>query len=57
MRHSRESLIKSDAHDLGFFVFAEFVDLGDVGVGEFLDVVEAAAFLVLGDGLVLEHFF
>ncbi len=43
-------------HDLSFFIFREFVDLGDVDVGLFLDVFEAAAFFVLGDLFVFEHF-
>ena len=44
---------KLDAHYLGFFVLAELVDLSDVRVGELLNVVEAAAFFVLGDRFVL----
>ncbi len=44
-------------HDLSFFIFGEFVDLGDVGVGQFLDIFEAAAFFVFGDLFVLEHLF
>jgi hypothetical protein len=44
-----------DAHDLFFFALCQFVDLGDVGVGVFLDFLEGIAFSVFRDSLVLEH--
>ena len=44
-----------NAHDLFFFALRQFVDLGDVGVGVFLDFLEGIAFGVFGDGFVLEH--
>src|SRR6186713_2093282 len=43
------------AHDLLLFALGELFDLGDVGVGEFLDLVEGAALGVLGDGFVFQH--
>ncbi len=44
-----------DAHDLFFFTLRQFVNLGDVGVGVFLNFLEGIALGVFRDGLVLEH--
>src|SRR5688500_9313121 len=47
----------SDRHEVRFFRLEGLVDLGDVAVGEFLDVVLGAALLVLRDLLLLEQVF
>ena len=44
-----------NAQDLLLFALREFVDAGDVAVGEFLDFVERVALGVFGDGLVFQH--
>src|SRR5450631_2690408 len=45
----------SDSHDLGFLGRGESIDLADRAIGEALQLVEGAAFFVLGDLLVLEE--
>ena len=46
----------SYAHDLLFFVLGKFIDFSNKCVGMFLDLVESAAFIVLGNGLVFQKF-
>ena len=46
-----------DAHDLDFLVLSEFIDACNVGIGKLLHVIQAAAFLVLGDQFVFERLF
>src|SRR6185503_7107373 len=46
-----------DASNLVFFRLREFIDSGDIGVGEFLHLVEAVALRVFRYLFVLEHFF
>jgi hypothetical protein len=45
----------SDRHDLGFLGLHELVDLGDVLVGQLLDVVAGTTLVVFGDFLVLDE--
>ena len=52
-----ERFVRSELHDLGFFVLQEAVDRRDVAVGELLDLFLAAALVVLGDHLLFERLF
>ena len=47
----------SNTHNLLLFALRQFVDLGDVAVGEFLDFVEGVAFGVFGMVLSFNIFF
>src|ERR1700721_4847214 len=46
-----------DLHQLLLFFRHRMIDLGDVLVGEFLDLLLRAPVLVLGDQLLLQNFF
>src|SRR5690554_3482598 len=46
-----------NGHDLGFFLSDQFVNLADVFVGKFLDVILCATFFVFGNLFVLDHLF
>src|SRR5204862_5800382 len=48
--------IRSNGHQLCLFCGDHLVDFGDVPVGELLDLVLRAPFLVFGHGLVFQQF-
>src|SRR5438034_11241128 len=48
--------VRSNRHQLCFFCCDHLVDFGDVFVGEPLNFVLRAAFLVFGHGLALQQF-
>src|SRR5258706_388015 len=48
--------VRSNRHQLGLFCRDHLVDFGDVFVGELLDLVLRAPFLVFGHGLAFQQF-
>src|SRR5260370_13241812 len=48
--------VRSNRHQLGFFGCDHLVDIGDVFVGEFLDLLLRSPLLVFGYGLAFQQF-
>src|ERR1041384_6778891 len=51
-----ESLCHLHAHDFVFLRFRQLVDLSDMSVSEFLNLLEPIAFRIFRDRFVLQHF-